>query len=72
MLITRADGLINITQAAQMCQVGESAIRVWVSRGHLRKAGQDEFGRSLFDPDDVARAEKKTRKRARRVLVRAA
>ena len=69
LLVTRADGLIDIKQAAQLCHVGESTIRAWVSRGHLHKAGVDEAGRSLFDPVALARAEHKTRKRARRVFL---
>lgn len=72
MLITRADGLVDIKQAAQLCHVGESTIRVWVARGHLEKAGLDEHGRSLFDPVALAKAEHKTRKRARRVFFPAA
>jgi hypothetical protein len=66
MLITRADGLIDAAQAALMCDVGESTIRAWVSRSMLAKAGIDERGRSLFRPEDVARTEHSTRKRARR------
>lgn len=68
LLVTRGDGLVDIRQAAQLCHVGESTIRAWVSRGHLSKAGADECGRSLFDPVDLAKAEHKTRKRARRVF----
>ena len=69
MLVTRADGLIDAAQAAELCHVGESTIRAWVSRGHLAKAGTDERGRSLFDPVDLAKAEYRTRKRARRVFM---
>jgi DNA-binding transcriptional MerR regulator len=66
LLITRADGLVDTAQAAELCHVGESTIRAWVCRGALEKAGMDERGRSLFEPVAVARAERKTRKRARR------
>ena len=66
MLVTRADGLLDTPQAAELCHVGESTIRAWVCRGILPKAGVDERGRSLFDPVALAKAEHKTRKRARR------
>lgn len=69
MRITRADGLVDTGQAAELCHVGASTIRAWVSRGTLPKAGTDERGRSLFDPVDLAKAEYKTRKRARRVFL---
>ena len=68
-LVTRADGLVDTAQAAGLCHVGESTIRAWVSRGTLPKAGADERGRSLFDPVALAKAEYKTRKRARRVFL---
>jgi DNA-binding transcriptional MerR regulator len=72
MLVTRADGLIDTGQAAELCHVGTSTIRAWVCRGTLVKAAVDERGRSLFDPVDVAKAEYKTRKRARRDFARIA
>jgi hypothetical protein len=67
-LITRADGLVDTAQAAELCHVGESTIRAWVCRGFLAKAGKDERGRSLFDPVALAKAEYRTRKRARRTF----
>jgi DNA-binding transcriptional MerR regulator len=72
MLVTRADGLIDTGQAADLCHVGASTIRAWVCRGYLVKAGTDERGRSLFDPVEVAKAEYRTRKRARRTFARSA
>jgi DNA-binding transcriptional MerR regulator len=69
MRITRDDGLVDIHQAAQLCQVKEGTIRQWVNRGHLPKAGLDERGRSLFDPVALQRAEYKTRARARRIVL---
>jgi DNA-binding transcriptional MerR regulator len=68
--ITRADGLVDAQQAAQLCGVQVGTIRQWVARGHLAKAGLDDKGRSLFDPVALQRAEFHTRKRARRVVVR--
>lgn len=68
MRITRADGLIDGKQAAELCGVKETTIWGWVNRGHLTKAGIAEDGRSLYDPVAVARAELATRKHARRVI----
>lgn len=72
MRITREDGLLDTEQAALLCHVQVGTIRQWVARGHLDKAGLDEKGRSLFDPVALQVAEFKTRKRARRVIVRKA
>lgn len=66
------DGLVTGAQAAQLAKVTSAAIRLWVHRGHLTKAGIDEHGRSLYRVTDVARAEYKTRKRARRDITSAA
>ena len=66
------DGLVTGRQAAQLAKVTPDAIRLWVHRGHLAKAGIDEQGRSLYRVTDVARAEYKTRKRARRDITSAA
>jgi len=66
------DGLVTGAQAAQLANVTAAAIRLWVHRGHLPKAGIDEQGRSLYRMTDVAKAEYKTRKRARRETTRAA
>ena len=60
------DGLITGAQAAQLVKVTPAAIRLWVHRGHLVKAGIDEQGRNLYRVTDVAVAEYKTRTRARR------
>jgi len=68
--ITRADGLVDVFQAAELCGVKPGTVRQWVHRGHLAKAGLDEEGRSLFDPVALQKAEYATRERARRVVYR--
>lgn len=67
--------LVTAERAAELCQVRPVTIRQWVHRGHLSPAtgadGQvltDGQGRQLYRQLDVARAEHKTRRRARRVL----
>lgn len=66
MLIIDPDGLITTQQAAELAGVSAGAVRQWVRRGHLEKAGIDERGQSMFRVADVARAEFKTHKHARR------
>jgi len=58
MLITRGDGLVTCAQAAESAGVRPSTIRSWVARGWLARRGLSERGHPLYDPDDVARAEK--------------
>lgn len=65
-LIIDPEGLITTSQAAELAGVSTGAIRQWVRRGHLEKAGIDERGQSMFRVADVARAEFKTHKHARR------
>ena len=77
MQITRADGLIDIDQAAQLARVRTTTIRQWITRGHLRRAGLDyktagngrTYQVSLFRPGDVTAAEAKLRKAARRIII---
>jgi hypothetical protein len=57
-LITRGDGLVTTAQAAQIAKRSPVTIRSWVQRDHLKPRGMDERGHPLYDPDDVARAEK--------------
>lgn len=65
-LSERPDGLLDRERAAMLCDVSPDAITAWVRRGHLPVVSRE--GRSpLFDPLDVARAEAKTRERARRI-----
>jgi hypothetical protein len=75
--VTRDDGLITVDQAAQLARVRPATIKVWVHRGHLAVAGIGDrtapSGRvyrvSLYRPLDVLRAEQKTRKAARRIIL---
>jgi hypothetical protein len=75
--VTRADGLIDIEQAAALARVRPKTIRSWVQRGHLAVAGLGErhspngrtYQRALFRPADVARAEAQTRQAARRIII---
>jgi hypothetical protein len=67
------DTLWTVAEAAEHAKVSEATIRSWVHRDHLPVArnhdGQeirDHLGRPRFWPVDVARAEAKTRKLARR------
>lgn len=76
--ITRADGLIDRDQAAELCGVTPDAVTIWSTRGYIvtLPGGSKERrylpvakreGRSpLYDPVEVAKAEKATRKRGRR------
>lgn len=65
--------------AAKAAGVRVGTLRNWVYRKHLKPA-VDEHGRPLLDEQgrvtywalDVARAERKTRQRARRFSIRAA
>lgn len=60
------DDLITTNDAATLCGVTVEAIRKWASRGQLAAAGIDERGRKLYRLIDVAKAERATRRRARR------
>ena len=57
---------VTTKQAAELCGVGAAAVRQWVRRGHLVPVGRDQNGQMLFTQLDVAKAEYKTRKHARR------
>lgn len=66
---------LTAAEAAKLCRVKKDTIFQWVSRGHLDYARDaagdiyiDEQGLKLFDQLDVARAEAKTRRHARRDL----
>jgi hypothetical protein len=58
--------LMTNAEASYHAGVGVEAIRQWVKRGHLEVAARDMRGRPLYRWIDVAKAEHKTRKHARR------
>ncbi|MEU6181178.1 helix-turn-helix domain-containing protein [Streptomyces coeruleorubidus] len=66
--------LLTATEAAEMCGVKPVTIRQWVFKGLLTAVDLGEYdrGRKLYRLQDVARAEKATRAKAKRVLVPAA
>ena len=67
MKITHPEGLVTRAQAAALCGVGPDTISMWVRRGHLKVAKRE--GRTpLYDPIELAKAEYKTRERARRAI----
>jgi hypothetical protein len=79
MRITRGDGLIDRSQAAELCGVDPDTVTLWSTRGYLLRDGSErrhlpvakrEKGRPLYDPVEVAKAEYATALRARRALVR--
>lgn len=57
---------LTTAQAAELCGVSEACIRQWVKREHLVPVGRASHGQMLFTQLDVAKAEYKTRKAARR------
>ena len=57
---------LSTAGAAELAGVSPAAIRQWVKRGHLAPAGRDRRGHMVFTQIEVARAEGKTRKHARR------
>lgn len=69
------DALWTVAEAAEHASVSDATVRSWVYRGHLLVARnheggeiRDQQGRPRFHPVDVAKAEFRTRKRARRVV----
>lgn len=62
---------LTTAQAAQLAGVKPETIRKWVEREHLAPVGRDPRGRMVFTQLAVARAEEKTRERARRDVVAA-
>lgn len=66
------DELWTVDRAAGHANVQPGTIRQWIHRGHLDVAQRDRRGRPLLRPVDVARAEYRTRARARRVIARTA
>lgn len=60
------DSLITASEASTLCGVALCTISAWTARGKLTPAGLDHRGRKLYRLLDVAKAERATRKRARR------
>ncbi|MFD0210825.1 helix-turn-helix domain-containing protein [Streptomyces hirsutus] len=63
---------LTAREAADLTGVSVVTVYSWVRRGHLKVEGLDHRGQKLFRHLDVAKAEKATRAKAKRVLVRAA
>ena len=81
MHITRDDGLIDRETAADLCGVTPDAVTIWATRGYIvvvngkreRKylpVVKREGRTPLYDPVEVAKAERPTRKRGRRAIPR--
>lgn len=62
------DELWDVKTAAAHARVHVMTISKWIERGHLVVAERDDRGRPKFHPLDVARAEARTRERARRTF----
>ncbi|MFE4651543.1 helix-turn-helix domain-containing protein [Streptomyces sp. NPDC056707] len=63
---------LTAREAAELTGVSIVTVYSWVRRGHLKVGGLDHRGQKLFRHLDVARAEKATRAKAKRMLVPAA
>lgn len=61
------DWELTTEQAAELAGVTPQAIRMWVNRGLLTPCRKDR-GKSLYHALDVAKANRATCERARRVL----
>lgn len=81
MQITRADGLIDRDQAADLCGVTPDAVTLWATRGYKSRDGKERYwlpvakreGRKpLYNLIEVQKAEYHTRKRGRRDFLPAA
>ncbi|MFE0451612.1 helix-turn-helix domain-containing protein [Streptomyces sp. NPDC058914] len=55
-------------EAADLTGVSPQTVYSWIRRGHLKVEGLDHGGQKLLRHIDVARAEKATRAKAKRVL----
>jgi len=78
MRITRADGLIDRDQASELCGVTPDAVTIWATRGYVVRhpdgtkerrflpVAKREGRTPFYDPVEVAKAERATRKRGRR------
>ncbi|WP_326755112.1 helix-turn-helix domain-containing protein [Streptomyces hirsutus] len=59
---------LTARETADLTGVSVVTVYSWVRRGHLKVEGLDHRGQKLFRHIDVARAEKATRAKAKRVL----
>lgn len=66
------DVLLTGPQVAALCGRKPATIRSWRRRGLLEPVGLDEHGNPLYRQMDAARTEADVRKRASRILDRAA
>ena len=64
--VSGPDMMVTTREAAGLCRVKIDTVRKWVRRGHLEVAGLNEVGWPMYRVVDVAKAEYKTRERARR------
>ena len=79
-MIVPLDEYVTTSQAADLAHVQPATIRQWARRGHLEPvrrpdgevARHPDTGETMFRLLDVAKAEHSTRRRARRILARAA
>lgn len=66
MAVLAPDGLnslVNTTEAAAIAGVSVAAVSKWKDRGLIAPAGLDSKGKPLYRLMDIAKAERKTRKR---------
>lgn len=63
--------LWTTAEAAEAAGVSQGAIRVWVHRGHLKRANSEKLRTPKYRAIDVVLAEKATRERARRSYIAA-
>lgn len=79
MVITRDDGLIDRDTAAELCGVTPDAVTIWSSRGYVDTVNGAKVRRflpvakregrtPLYEPLEVARAERATRRRGGRFV----
>lgn len=62
------DELLTTAQVATLCGVDPATVRKWKQRNIITPDGLDERGRPLYRQLTAARAEKRTRKRAGRII----
>ncbi|MCM1941784.1 helix-turn-helix domain-containing protein [Streptomyces sp. G3] len=63
---------MTVKEAALHAGVSVQTVYSWIRRGRLEVTGLDHRGQKVFRLLDIARAEKATRARAKRVLAPAA